>query len=117
MFRPSLLRRLLLLIMLAVAMPAAAQNFPQLTGRVVDTADMLSPSEEAALTQKLEALEQSTHRQLVVATVPDLQGYAIEDYGVELGRTWKIGQKDANPSPGDACNGHTGELTQPPPQP
>ena len=33
------------------------------------------------------------------------------------GQLVKIGQKDANPSPGDACNGHTGELTQPPPQP
>src|SRR6478736_2708856 len=33
------------------------------------------------------------------------------------GQLVKIGQKDANPSPGEACNGHTGELTQPPPQP
>jgi hypothetical protein len=33
------------------------------------------------------------------------------------GQLVKIGQKDANPSPGVACNGHTGELTQPPPQP
>lgn len=90
------LLRTFILAFLLLAVPAAAQNFPQLTGRVVDTADMLTPSEEAALTQKLEALETSTHRQLVVATVPDLQGYAIEDYGVQLGRTWKIGQKDAN---------------------
>jgi uncharacterized protein len=90
------LRALLLLLLLAVAAPAAAQNFPKLTGRVVDTADLLTPQDEAALTQKLETLEQSTHRQLVVATVPDLQGYPVEDYGTQLGRTWGIGQKGAN---------------------
>jgi uncharacterized protein len=78
------------------ALPASAQNFPKLTGRVVDSANLLSPEQEAALTGKLEALEQSTTRQLVVATIPDLQGYPIEDYGYRLGREWGIGQKGEN---------------------
>jgi uncharacterized protein len=93
----AMLRRLLtLLFLLLIAAPAAAQDFPKLTGRVVDTADLLLPGEEAALTQKLEALQQASSRQLVVATVPDLQGYPIEDYGYKLGRAWGIGQKEAN---------------------
>jgi len=87
--------RLIFLIALLAA-PAAAQEFPRLTGRVVDAAGLLAPAEEAALTQKLEALEQGSRRQLVVATVPDLQGYPIEDYGYRLGRHWGIGQKGAN---------------------
>lgn len=78
------------------AVPASAQEFPKLTGRVVDQAGLLSPEQEAALTQKLEALETASTRQLVVATVPDLQGYPIEDYGYRLGRAWAIGQKDAD---------------------
>ena len=86
----------LILAFLLLAVPAAAQNFPQLSGRVVDNADMLPPADEAALTQKLAALEQATGRQLVVATVPDLQDYPIEDYGYKLGRAWGIGQKGAN---------------------
>jgi uncharacterized protein len=93
------MRRLLLLFLLLVAglaAPALAQNFPKLTGRVVDQADLLSPADEAALDAKLAGLEQSTSRQLVVATVPDLQGYPIEDYGYKLGRTWGIGQKGVN---------------------
>ena len=90
------MRFLLLLILLFAAAPAAAQDFPELTGRVVDAADLLPPAEEAALTQKLEALEQASSRQLVVATVPDLQGYPIEDYGYQLGRKWGIGQSEAN---------------------
>jgi uncharacterized protein len=89
-------RWMLLLVLVAVATPAAAQNFPQLSGRVVDAANLLTPQDKDALTQKLAALEQSTSRQLVVATVPDLQGYPIEDYGYQLGRTWGIGQKGAN---------------------
>ena len=42
------------------------------------------------------ALEQASSRQLVVATVPDLQGYPIEDYGYRLGRAWGLGQEEAN---------------------
>ena len=90
------LTRLLLLLALLFTAPAAAQEFPKLTGRVVDNANLLSPADEAALTAKLEALEQASTRQLVVATVPDLQGYPIEDYGYRLGRTWEIGQSEAN---------------------
>ncbi|HEY0444862.1 MAG TPA: TPM domain-containing protein [Allosphingosinicella sp.] len=88
--------RFLLLLCLLAGGPAYAQDFPKLSGRVVDTADLLTPAHEAALTQKLEALERASSRQLVVATVPDLQGYPIEDYGYRLGRSWGIGQTEAN---------------------
>lgn len=84
----------LLLTLLAVPAAAAAPDFPALTGRVVDAADVLSPDVEAALTAKLEAVETSTGHQLVVATVPSLDGRPIEDYGYQLGRTWGIGSKD-----------------------
>lgn len=80
--------------MLAVSPTLAAPKFPALSGRVVDEANILSPQVEADLTGKLKTLEDTTGRQLVVATVPTLQGYEIEDYGYQLGRTWKLGQKD-----------------------
>ncbi|HJV40120.1 TPM domain-containing protein [Caulobacter sp.] len=84
-----------LALALTVALPAlAAPTFPPLTGRVVDQAQVLSPDVERDLTTKLEDLETTTGRQLVVATVPSLQGYPIEDYGYQLGRTWGIGEKD-----------------------
>jgi len=78
--------------LLAVANPAFAQEFPDLTGRVVDQADLLDPSQEAALTAKLEALETQSNRQVVVATINSLDGYDIADYGYQLGRNWGIGQ-------------------------
>ncbi|WP_300537799.1 TPM domain-containing protein [Sphingosinicella sp.] len=86
--------RLACLAALLLACPAEAQEFPKLSGRVVDAADLLSPATEAALTEKLKTLEDTTTRQLVVATVPDLQGYDIADYGYRLGREWGLGRKD-----------------------
>jgi uncharacterized protein len=80
-----------------IAAPAfAAPTFPALTGRVVDNANVLSEQTRADLTQKLEALETQTTRQLVVVTLPSLQGYDIADYGYQLGRAWGIGQKSSS---------------------
>lgn len=67
--------------------------FPALTGRVVDQAELLDTQAEARITQMLAAHEQATSEQVVVVTVPDLQGRSIEEYGVDLGRTWGIGQQ------------------------
>lgn len=75
---------------------AAAPTFPPLSGRVVDEANILSPATEAELTAKLQALETSTGRQLVVATLSSLQGYEIEEYGYQLGRAWGIGSADTD---------------------
>ncbi|WP_066681616.1 TPM domain-containing protein, partial [Sphingomonas sp. CCH9-E2] len=87
---------LALLLTAFAGQAASAQTFPKLTGRVVDGADLLSPAQEAELSAMSEATEKATGRQLVVATVPDLQGYLIEDFGYRLGRDWGIGQKDAD---------------------
>src|SRR3954471_8777721 len=74
----------------------AAPKFPALTGRVVDDAHILSDATKADLDQKLAGLEQKTSRQLVVVTIPSLQGYEISDYGYQLGRAWGIGQAKLN---------------------
>ncbi len=88
---PKAFRRILIaLCALLFLLPGAAgaQTFPPLTGRVVDNAHVLAPEQVQALDAKLAAFEQSTKQQLVVATVPDLQGYDIADYGYQLGRAW-----------------------------
>ena len=74
--------------------PANAEpTFPPLTGRVVDAANLLDPADEQALTSDLKTLEERSSDQVVVVTLPSLQGYAIEDYGYQLGRHWGIGTK------------------------
>ncbi len=76
--------------------PVAAQTYPKFTGLVVDAANVLPPETEADLTAKLQALQKDTNRQLVVATIPDLQGYPLEEYGIGLLRAWGVGLKDVN---------------------
>jgi uncharacterized protein len=76
---------------LAFAPAAADPAFPELTGRVVDDADLLSYTDKVAITADLKALEDKSSDQLVVVTLPSLQGYAIEEFGYQLGRKWGIG--------------------------
>lgn len=80
-------------LLLLLSAPAFAQNYPKLTGRVVDQAGLLSPAQIVDLTSKSEALEASTGRQFVIATVNDLGGQEIADYSFQLGRHWKIGDE------------------------
>ncbi|SEQ56174.1 uncharacterized protein SAMN05216548_105216 [Faunimonas pinastri] len=74
----------------------AAPTFPPLTGRVVDAANILPPQQATEIDGMLADLEAKNGDQLVVATVPSLGGETIEEYGVDLGRAWGIGQKDKN---------------------
>ena len=93
------MKRLILFVLAALVLlvgPAAAQTFPKLSGRVVDEAHLLSPEQTAALDAKLAALETQSQRQMVIATIPSLEGYEIEDYGYRLGRAWGIGDKQRN---------------------
>ena len=84
---------LLLMVGAGWAQAQSAPEFPALTGRVVDQANILSPQAEANLTRVLADHEQATTNQVVVVTLPNLQGYEIADYGYQLGRHWGIGQK------------------------
>ena len=96
--RGGAVRRLALFAFVAflLVLPALALDFPALNGRVVDDAGILDGETRAALTQKLAEFEAKTSDQLVVVTLKSLQGTSIEDFGVELGRHWQIGQRDKN---------------------
>ena len=88
---PALL--LVATLWVALAVPAAALDFPPLSGRVVDAAVVLGAAEERRLTEKLAGHESETSNQVVVVTLPSLQGTTIEDFGYQLGRHWGIGQE------------------------
>jgi len=74
----------------------AAPQFPALSGRVVDQANIIPEAQRATLTTTLKAHEEKTSHQLVVVTLKTLEGYAIDDYGYQLGRHWGIGDKEKN---------------------
>jgi uncharacterized protein len=86
------------LFLLAATAPALASEpkFPPLTGRVVDDAGILNASTKSQLTDALAKQEDATGDQVVVVTLPSLQGYSVEDFGYQLGRYWGIGQKGKN---------------------
>ncbi|MEE9376375.1 MAG: TPM domain-containing protein [Rhizobiaceae bacterium] len=69
---------------------------PTLTGRVVDLANMIAADWEPKLTAQLRAHEEKTGNQVVVLTIPSLNGEALEDYSLRVARTWALGQKDKN---------------------
>ncbi|MFH6786456.1 TPM domain-containing protein [Methylobacterium sp. MA0201] len=75
---------------------AAALDLPPLTGRVVDGAGLLRPEERAALSATLKAHEDKTTDQVVVATVPSLQGTSVEDFSNRLFRAWGLGTRAKN---------------------
>lgn len=72
---------------------AARDPIPALTGRVVDNANILSPEQERALSEKSAALEKRTGHQFVIVTLPSLDGRTIESVSLALGNGWKIGRK------------------------
>jgi uncharacterized protein len=71
-------------------------DFPALTGRVVDRADILPTAAEARIVAKSDALERTTGHQFVVVTVATLGGHTIEEYSRALGNSWGVGRKGAN---------------------
>jgi uncharacterized protein len=95
----DLLLQLMLLVGAAVPFTVLSAEgelgeFPALTGRVVDRADLLAPESRAQLTDELADHEAATGQQVVVVTLPSLDGRAIEEYAYQLGRHWGIGRKE-----------------------
>lgn len=76
--------------------PPPGYAFPALTGRVVDAADLLPGAQEAALAERLAAVEAKTKHQFVIVTVTSLGAHSIEDYGLALGNFWGIGRAEAD---------------------
>jgi len=72
---------------------ALALEVPPLTGQVNDTAHILSAGSVRLLTQSLQELARSESTQIVVLTIPSLEGESLEEYALKVAETWKIGQK------------------------
>ena len=85
-----------LAMQLGVGRLEAAPDLPQLTGRVVDNANLLSAASASAIESKLKGLEDKSGIQLVVATIPSLGGDEIEPYANRLFRAWKLGEQKKN---------------------
>lgn len=91
---------------------AAEQSYPELNGRrVVDEADQIPEAEEIRLTDEIRAFQKRTGHEMVIVTIPDLEGVPEAMYANEIGRHWGIGRKGVDDgivllqSPGDGKPG------------
>lgn len=84
---------LVLCVGLLLAPFARALTVPELTGRIVDQADILTPDVEARLGALLEAHEKQSGQQFAVLTVPSLDGDGIEDFSIRVVDKWQLGKK------------------------
>ena len=78
---------------------AFSQNIPDRPNppRLVnDFAGMLNAQEVSMLEQKLLAFNDSTSTQMVILTVPTLDGYDKADYAQRVAQKWGVGQKGKN---------------------
>mgnify|MGYP001428747516 CR=1 FL=1 len=82
-------------LLLAGWLPGAwAAPVPQLKGRVNDYAGLLGDIARRQLDAMLADLERTDGTQIVVLTIPSLEGQTIEAYAIQVAEKWGLGQKD-----------------------
>lgn len=86
----------LVLLLSMLPLVSLAKEVPYLGGRVNDMAGMIDDGAQTQLETALEQLETETGAQLVVLTVPNLEGAVLEDYAHEVASTWQLGRKDVD---------------------
>lgn len=76
---------------------AFAQDFPEKPGTLVnDYANVLSTAQKQALENKLVTFNDSSSTQIAIAILKSVGDYDINEYTVELGRKWGVGQSGKN---------------------
>ena len=76
---------------------AFAQDFPEKpTTLVNDYANVLSSDQKQQLETKLVAFNDSSSTQIAIAILKSVGDYDINEYAVELGRKWGVGQSGKN---------------------
>lgn len=73
-----------------------ALDVPELTGPVMDTADIMSESRRKELEEYLLQIDQNSTAQIVVYTVPSLGGVPLEEYAIQAARYWQLGESEDN---------------------
>lgn len=90
----TLRRWLLALWLLVLPWTALAEvPVPELAARVTDLTNTLSPDQKSTLESRLAAFEREKGSQIAVLLVPSTQPETIEQYGIRVVDTWKLGRK------------------------
>ncbi|WP_410478487.1 TPM domain-containing protein [Pedobacter frigoris] len=90
-------RLIILLLFIATCFSAFSQDFPAKPDKLVnDYTNTLSADQIAQLEQKLVAFDDSTSTQISIAIVKSVGDYDINEYTLQLGRNWGVGQGGKN---------------------
>ena len=89
-----MLNWLVAFLFIIIPFSAGALDVPQLKGRVNDYASILSPETAQKLEVALSAIESSDSTQIVVLTIPSLEGEVLEEFSIKVAEAWKIGQNN-----------------------
>ena len=84
------------LLMTSLSACGKEKQYPELKEKsfVNDFADVITPEDEQRMVTKATALEEKTSAQVVAVTVESLDGEAIEEYALNLGRLWGVGDAE-----------------------
>ena len=93
MIKKCWLLGLLLILFIGVRADAITLNF---NGFIADEADLLSPQVENDLNMTLWDLQKKSGADLVVVTLPSLNGKTVEEVAIDIGRSYKLGAKGKN---------------------
>jgi uncharacterized protein len=84
-------------LLLSLSLPLCSQILGQAlsrpTGFVNDRAGVIDTASEVQIEKLCQELESKTGAELVIVTVPSLDGEPIEDYAVNLFKAWGVGKK------------------------
>jgi uncharacterized protein len=81
-------------LLLCAAVTAGALEVPPLRGRVNDYANMISAEAANRIDSISQELERTDSTQIVVLTVPSLEGEDLEGFSIRVAETWRIGQEE-----------------------
>ncbi|HEV2736632.1 MAG TPA: TPM domain-containing protein, partial [Longimicrobiaceae bacterium] len=96
---PARAALLALVFCLAWALPAAAQlRLPRPTGFVNDFANVIPAEQEAAIDAVVQEVRAKSGGEIVVVTLPSLQGRPASEVARQIGRDWRVGKEGR---PGD----------------
>jgi len=92
------MKKIFLLSLLALLFNFAfAQDFPEKPNTLVnDYSGVLSAEQKQALESKLVAFDDSSSTQIAIAILKSVGDYDINEYAVNLGRKWGVGQSGKN---------------------
>jgi uncharacterized protein len=76
-----------------IALAAAEVAIPPLKARVIDLTGTLNEQQRSALEQTLQEFESRKGAQVAVLMVPSTQPETVEQYGVRVEESWKLGRK------------------------